>query len=367
MKGGLFLMPSHPPERTTYDAHQWDVETIAYADQLGYSEAWIGEHFTCPWEPIPSPDLMIAQALMRTQKIKLGVGVHLLPFHHPVELAHRTAYLDHMAQGRYMMGIGSGGFATDMGLFNVDVEARENREMTKESLEIMLTVWANEGPFEYKGKYWHVTMPDPKDWEFINLKCFMAPYQKPHPPIGVASASQRSETLKIAGERGWLPMSLGMNTRYMAGHWEAVEEGADEAGKKPPPRSDWRVVRDMWVADTDEEAREGALTGMLGRAYREYLIPLWSQQPDPRIRSMKHDENLPDEAVTVDYLVDNHWLVGSPKTVAEKIRAMYEESGGFGTLLAMVVDHKDQNEAWQKSMRLFSDEVLPQLSDLNGV
>ena len=38
----------------------------------------------------------------------------------------------------------------------------------------MLTVWANEGPFEYKGKYWHVTMPDPKDWEFIYLKCFMA-------------------------------------------------------------------------------------------------------------------------------------------------------------------------------------------------
>ncbi len=77
MKAGLFLMPSHPPERSIYEAHQWDLETIELADKLGYVEAWIGEHFAAPWEPVPSPDILVAQALARTQNIKLGPGVHI--------------------------------------------------------------------------------------------------------------------------------------------------------------------------------------------------------------------------------------------------------------------------------------------------
>ena len=92
MKYGLFMMPSHPPERNIYDAHQWDLDYLTLCDSLGYDEAWIGEHFTSPWEPIPAPDIMIAQALMRTKRMKLGTGVHLLPYHHPAELAHRIAY-----------------------------------------------------------------------------------------------------------------------------------------------------------------------------------------------------------------------------------------------------------------------------------
>jgi alkanesulfonate monooxygenase SsuD/methylene tetrahydromethanopterin reductase-like flavin-dependent oxidoreductase (luciferase family) len=69
MKFGLFMMPSHPPERGLYESHQWDLDYLSLADELGFEEAWIGEHFTSPWEPIPAPDIMIAQALMRTKRI----------------------------------------------------------------------------------------------------------------------------------------------------------------------------------------------------------------------------------------------------------------------------------------------------------
>ena len=51
MEYGLFMMPSHPPERSIYDAHQWDLDCLVLADELGYSEAWIGEHFTSPGSP----------------------------------------------------------------------------------------------------------------------------------------------------------------------------------------------------------------------------------------------------------------------------------------------------------------------------
>ena len=64
MQFGYFTMPSHPPERSLKDGHEWDLQVIRWLDELGYTEAWIGEHHTAPWEPHPSPDLLVAQALM---------------------------------------------------------------------------------------------------------------------------------------------------------------------------------------------------------------------------------------------------------------------------------------------------------------
>jgi alkanesulfonate monooxygenase SsuD/methylene tetrahydromethanopterin reductase-like flavin-dependent oxidoreductase (luciferase family) len=74
MDYGLFTMPSHPPERKLFDGHQWDLQQLRWADELGFSEAWIGEHHTAPWEPHPSPDLLVAQALMQTKRMRIGPG-----------------------------------------------------------------------------------------------------------------------------------------------------------------------------------------------------------------------------------------------------------------------------------------------------
>ena len=183
MKAGLFLMPSHPPERSTWDAHQWDLDVLELADNLGFSEAWIGEHFTAPWEPVPAPDLLIAQALMRTQNIRLGSGAHLLPFHNPVELAHRVAYLDHLAQGRYMFGIGSGGLLSDHELFDVNFDEGEHHARTRESLEIILGIWNNiDGAFHYEGKFWNVHIPTLKTTPTPACEPSSVPYSSPTRP-----------------------------------------------------------------------------------------------------------------------------------------------------------------------------------------
>ena len=63
MEYGLFTMPSHPPERSLFDGHQWDLQQLRWADELGFSEAWVGEHHTAPWEPHPSPDLVVVRRL----------------------------------------------------------------------------------------------------------------------------------------------------------------------------------------------------------------------------------------------------------------------------------------------------------------
>jgi alkanesulfonate monooxygenase SsuD/methylene tetrahydromethanopterin reductase-like flavin-dependent oxidoreductase (luciferase family) len=109
MQFGLFMMPLHPPERSFTESYDRDLAQIVLADRLGYHEVWIGEHLTERWENAPAPELLIAQALLKTEKIILATGVTLLALHHPVEVAHRIAMLDHLARGRFYWGIGGGG------------------------------------------------------------------------------------------------------------------------------------------------------------------------------------------------------------------------------------------------------------------
>jgi len=357
MKLGLFLQPAHPPERSIYDATQWNLEIIREADSLGYEEAWIGEHFTLTWEPIPSPDLLIAQALRETKRIKLAAGAHILPLHHPVELAYRVAYLDHLAQGRLMLGIGAGSVPNDQALFGIDMASGQNRRMSAEALEIMLKLWTEEGPFEYKGEFWSVNQRDYQAGGLVGPH--IRPFQKPHPPIGVSGTSPKSGTLKMAGQYGFIPMSFGgCNNTIVASHWESIEEGAQLSGKTPD-RQEWRVTKDVFVAETDEEAIELSVGSSMGRVHEELTIPLY--RPLGILSGFKHSQDFPDDQVTAEYIIRTNGLIGSVETVTKKLDALYEEIGGFGTLLVTGYDYTEQPKVWKKSMKLLAEEVVPRL------
>jgi alkanesulfonate monooxygenase SsuD/methylene tetrahydromethanopterin reductase-like flavin-dependent oxidoreductase (luciferase family) len=357
MKYGLFTMPSHPPERSLYDGQQWDLQMLRWADELGFSEAWFGEHHTAPWEPNPAPDLLVAQALMQTKRIRLGPGGFLLPYHHPAELANRVAMLDHLSQGRFNFGVAASGLPSDWAMFNVDGMSGVNRDMTREALEIILRLWSEE-EFEHRGKFWHVKRPS----EMFGLcKPHLKPFQQPHPPIGVAGLSKGSDMLKLAGERGFIPMSLNLSTDYVASHWEAVEAGARRTGRTPD-RSQWRIVREVFVADTDEEAWRLSVGGMMGRMMREYLLPLFTALKVTGY--MKHAPDVPDSDVTPEYCAKHNWIMGSPSTVAERLERDYRAVGGFGTILVLGFDYADAPQAWHNSMRLLAEEVMPRLAHL---
>jgi alkanesulfonate monooxygenase SsuD/methylene tetrahydromethanopterin reductase-like flavin-dependent oxidoreductase (luciferase family) len=359
MQYGLFTMPSHPPERPLYDGHRWDLQTLRWADELGFAEAWIGEHHTAPWEPHPAPDLLIAQALLQTQQIRLAPGGFLLPYHHPAELANRVAMLDHLAQGRLNFGVAASGLPSDWALFHVDGNAGQHREMTREALDIILKLWTAEEPFDYAGKYWQVSRTG---LMLETLRPHIRPLQKPHPPIGVAGFSKNSDTLKLAGERGFLPLSLNLNAAYVASHWQAVEEGARRSGRRPR-RADWRLVREIFVADSDAEAWRLSVEGPMGRMMREYFLPLLRSVGV--IEFLKHDEAVADSDVTPEYCARHNWLIGSPDTVAARIERMYEEVGGFGVLLLFCFDYSDNPQAWHHSMELLAREVMPKVAHLS--
>jgi len=360
MQYGLFTMPSHPPERNLGDGHRWDLQTLRWADELGFAEAWIGEHHTAPWEPHPSPDLLIAQSLMETSRIRLAPGGFLLPYHHPAELANRVAMLDHIAQGRLNFGVAASGLPSDWAMFNVDGMSGVNREMTREALDIILKLWTAEEPFDYPGKFWKVTRPGPM---FDTLRPHIRPLQKPHPPIGVAGLSKGSDTLKLAGEHGFLPMSLNLNPAYVGSHWQAVEEGARRTGRTPD-RRDWRLVREIFVADTDEAAWRLSVGAQMGRMMREYFLPLLRNFGF--LDYLKHDPSVADSDVTPEYCARHNWLIGSPPTVIEKLERVYEEVGGFGTILLFCFDYSENPQAWHDSMRLLAEEVMPRMAVRDG-
>jgi alkanesulfonate monooxygenase SsuD/methylene tetrahydromethanopterin reductase-like flavin-dependent oxidoreductase (luciferase family) len=322
MKLGALLMPSRPPERSVRDGQRWDPSDLERRDALGFEEAWIGEYFIAAWEPSPAPDLLIAQALLRTKRIRLGPLGYLLPFHHPFELAHRVAYLDHMAEGRYQVGIGV--VPTDHALFALDVSGGRNRRMTFEAIDMMTRLWT-EGATDFQGEY--CSMGETSS-ELAGLGHHLFPYQKPHPPIAIAALTAGSENHKLAGEQGYIPVSLGIDpdASITAKHWDA-------------------------------EAREFAIGGIMGRCWREFPLTIYLGLGLGRF--LKHDPSMPDEAVDLAYLADNLWFVGSPPTVADRILNLQAQTGGFGHLTIVSYDATGEEAAWESSLEMLMNDVLP--------
>lgn len=358
MKIGYFVDPLHPAGTDYTDNIQNDLAQVALLDKLGYSETWVAEHFTVAWECIPSPEIFIAQALGMTKNMTFGTGVTCLPNHNPFHIAHRIAQLDHQAKGRFMWGVGSGASPLDFKAFGVDVSKNEHRSLTRETLDMVLKIWSGLEPGTYENKHWKFTMPEPN--HELGFYVHMKPYQKPHPPIAVAGLSPKSESLTLAGQNGWIPISINyVPNRTLSTQWKTYSDAAKRAGHTPDPQN-WRIVRDVFVADTTEEAEDMARNGVFARDF-EYAHRITKKLG--LIDSVKVDAETPDDAIDVDYMMENSWLIGTPEQVAGKIRALYNSVGGFGTLI--VISHNwEPYDKWLRSMTLLAKEVIPSLDDL---
>ena len=195
----------------------------------------------------------------------------------------------------------------------------------------------------------------------MKLRPHLRPFQKPYPPISMSGLNASSDTLRLCGERGFMPMSINLNTSDVRGHWATVEAGATSVGRVAD-RAHWRVSREVCVAETDASAWKLAVEGGLGRLWGEHLLPLF--RDFNFLTFLKHDQNVPDSDVTVEYLARHNWLIGTPETVTEKLQAMYHELGGFGVMVMLNTDYVAAPEAWRESMGLLAHEVMPKVRHL---
>ena len=354
MRFGLFFAHQLPDTEPSV-GFEWDMQVVRWAEEYGFSEAWFSEHFTVAYERWNSPELQIAAAARETETMTFGTAANLLPYHNPVSLAYRLMQLDHQTRGRLMVGFGAGSFETDAQLFGTDLP-EQNHEMLREGQEIIRAIWANEGdPHQISGKHFDVDIPAYDD--MTKMGSHWRPYQQGGPRVAIAGFSPRSSTLRDAGQQGDIPLSISMTDEYLAGHWEVYADGADQAGRVPD-RRDWRVVRDVIVADTDEAAMELAMSEPLRRQMEEWILPR-----NVKIFERVLGGEIPAEFLTHEVIAGSSWVIGSPETVVEKLAGEHEKCGGYGNLLLYSFDFHDQPEAFRRHLELMGTRVLPALSE----
>ncbi|MAP37010.1 MAG: LLM class flavin-dependent oxidoreductase [Chloroflexi bacterium] len=341
MTFGIFLGPFHRVGENPTLAFHRDMELIEWLDELGYDEAWIGEHHSAGWEIISSPELFIAAAAERTKHIKLGTGVVSLPYHHPFMVANRMVQLDHMTRGRIMFGVGPGALPTDAYMMGIDPTTQ--RRKMEESLAIILRLFTEDEPITYKGEWFELNEA------LLQIK----PYQRPYMPIAVASIQSPSGVV-LAGKYGASVLTITVPRDPSAGRadysklWDIAEETAKE-NSKVVRREEWRLTVPVHVAETTQQARDDVRVGAC-QFLREYSEG--TNGRDPVFNGA--DEDL------VDWMADHgYWIVGSPDDCIEGINQLARESGGFGGFLVQTVDWAPR-ETMLKSYELIARYVMPQ-------
>ena len=361
MKLGYFTMPIHPAERNYTQTLKEDREAILLADRLGYVEAFIGEHVTDICETIPSCLSFIASLAHDTKQIRLGSGTLNLPNSHPAQVAAHVSMIDHILEGRFMLGIGPGGLRSDWEVFgNLDAD---RNAMFVECIDQILAIWAGDAPYDIEGRFWNISTRRTLLRE-AGMGVILKPYQKPHPPIVVTVVVANSRGLAAAAARGWTPISANfIHPNWVGTHWPMYLEGCERGGHTPRG-ADWRVARSIFVADDEATARRYALDP--NGAYGFYF---WNLMAKRRARgaldTFKHDLSLTDAECTLEYVLDHLVICGTPEQVAEKIVAFRQEVGPFGTLLYVGHDWADPALA-KRSLELMATEVMPRVNRALG-
>lgn len=354
MRAAIFQTPFIDPKRSPREVFSWAVDQAVVADQAGMEEYWLGEHAVQSWESIPNPELVIAAAALQTERVKLAPGAHLLPYHQPGSLALQVSWLSHVTEGRYILGVGAGAYPDDAIIRGIR-DMSKNHAMEIEAIEILERIWKDE-EFWFEGEFWNagLTAVDPH-----HPRRSVAPYGG-KVTVGVTGLSAKSPSIQFAGERGYLPLSVYSGDEFVKQHWDTYSTAASASGHSTD-RALHHVVRDVFVADTDAEAKRLATEGGMGQAWSEYLLPVYKRFGI--LGGLVKDPNMDPNDIDVNYLAEHVWLVGSPDTVREKLSEFSHAVGGFGVIMPYSYDYIDNAAAWNESQRLLVQEVLPGLDE----
>ena len=356
MKLGFFTMPIHPLGKDWRQSLREDREAFLLADDLGFTEAYVGEHVTDRAENITSCIAFIAWIAAATKQIHLGTGTVNMPNAHPAAIAASIAMLDHMLNGRLIFGISPGGLLSDAELFgNLDAD---RNDMFVEAINQVLAIWNGEPPYDIKGKYWTISTRRTLMTE-VGQGLIAQPLQRPHPPIVVTAVAPFSKGVAEAASRGWDPISANfLMPAWVKSHWPKYVEGCARAGRPADP-ANWRVAKSIFVAD-DEATAKAYVTDPDG-PYVGYYRTLYTKlKANGRIELFKTHPDQPDDEVTLDHVCDRLIIHGTPSSVADKLLAFEAEVGRFGTLLYAGKDWTDR-ELGRRSMILMAEKVLPLL------
>ena len=338
LKFGAFVAPMHKPGINPTLAMRQDLQLMEQMDQLGYDEAWIGEHHSAGTEIIASPEIFIAAAAERTRHIRFGTGVTSIAYHNPLWVADRMVQLDHMTRGRVMLGVGPGSLPTDSAM--IGLNPTDTRELLSENLEIIVRLLRGE-----------TVNAQTKTHKLIDAKLQLRPYSE---QLEIAVAAVASPTgPRLAGTYGLGLLSIGATLNAdgfdaLAHHWKVASERADHFGQTID-RSKWRLVSMFHLAETERQAREEV----------RYGIEFW-------FRYFQEVAAFPQMAVsgnTIDQMIDfvteaKVGVIGTAAQARAHIQRLVDQSGGFGSMLMMMHNWASPADTYQ-SLEIMARDVMP--------
>jgi alkanesulfonate monooxygenase SsuD/methylene tetrahydromethanopterin reductase-like flavin-dependent oxidoreductase (luciferase family) len=388
MKFGLLYEMQRPFKGTDIDWNTLYKETLAQAalaDQVGFDNLWMVEHhFLTGFSGSPCPEVMFGALSQVTKRIRIGFGVSILPYHHPVRVAERVAMIDQLTDGRVEVGTGRSNAYEQTGL---GIDPRNTRAMWEESITMLPKIWQSD-EFSYEGKFWNVP----------SRRVLPKPVQKPHPPLYLACT--QTDSFNVAADKGIGVLSSStFATDILAGHVKNYRERVKQA---TPVGA---FVNDFWgnnvqchCSPNDQEARELAalsLKTFLGpdkpyirdrvNAYEE-LLESWGGVPDHlkadfgrwlRQSDADHQEQARQVGISLDSgpgaaraafgqmdadtLAERGIIIGGNPASCIKGVQLYEDAGVDQVMLIMQTETIPHEKVMQ-SIELFGREVIPAFS-----
>jgi alkanesulfonate monooxygenase SsuD/methylene tetrahydromethanopterin reductase-like flavin-dependent oxidoreductase (luciferase family) len=329
MRLGLFSVVDHYPMELGRSIGEYYAELLEQAEaaeEWGFDSFWVAEHHFHEYGGVPRPPVLLAAAAQRTRRIRLGSGVVVLPFDHPLRVAEDYAMVDVLSTGRLNLGVGSGYLAHEYAGFGVNPD--DKRARFDEALEILLRAWTGER-FSYAGRYHRV------DQVCLNVR----PVQRPRPPVWVATL--RTDGGARVGARGLPAMfipyasaeTLPQMTEGLRGYRAAFTGAGGRAEDATAP-----FGFHAYCAETTAEARAEA---------RPFM--------DRYVRTRLYAVQRPFETLVAEDVI----AVGDPDEVLRVARRY--EAAGFTHFLAIANFGGLPHKRVLRSMELMARHVLPRL------
>jgi alkanesulfonate monooxygenase SsuD/methylene tetrahydromethanopterin reductase-like flavin-dependent oxidoreductase (luciferase family) len=338
-----------------YDSY---LDQLAYAEKLGFDAIGVNEHHQTAYGLMPAPNLIASALIQRTKKVEIAILGRALPLvNNPVNIAEEFAMLDVLSKGRiiagFVRGIGSEYHATG-------VNPAFSHERFHEAHDLIIKAWTTPGPFEFEGDHYR--------FRYVNL--WPRPYQTPHPPVWIPSMGSRETVVWASAAERKYPFLVTFSpesavVRYHNMYREAAQAHGYEASGS---QLGWAVP--IYVAETDERAREEAQAGIetlfnnfLRMPWEMLLPPGYTSNSSLKVTLKLRANSLGSQAgrQTIDSLIAAGTIVvGSPKTVREKIARVRDQTG-FDILITLLQFGVMPDTLAVRNMELFASEVMPKL------
>jgi alkanesulfonate monooxygenase SsuD/methylene tetrahydromethanopterin reductase-like flavin-dependent oxidoreductase (luciferase family) len=353
-------MPVHPLHRDYTTTLKEDRETIILCDKLGFYDAFVGEHLTDSAENITNSMLFQSTLIHSTSQIKLATGTTNLSHMHPVLIAAHAAMFDHLSEGRFILGISPGALRSDAESLGILDEDRN--KMFAEAIDVILAIWEGEPPYDIDlpDNRFKVTTAETRYPE-VGYGILPKPYQTPRPEIVGTVVAPFSKGVIAMGERDFHPLSANfLLPKWVATHWANYVQGKENAGVAADS-DDWRIARTIFVANDEATARSYGKDDQ-NSPYRFYYSQILKKLVRGNRQGVfKTHREEPDEAITLDRVLDDLVICGTVDSVVDQILDFYETTGDFGELVYAGMDWVDE-DLTKRSLQLMAEEVMPRVN-----